>query len=224
MPAISDDHPARSDCERVKPRIGQPVNTLTSLVITAVGVGLARRSKAVRQSRSGARWAGWALAAAGIGSAVYHGPGGRMAPWLHDVTLLAPPVVLALASEHDRRNLADVALIPAIGAALAGAGAVRAISPGSQDGLSAITAAAVLAATWQRIQADHTPHDWRALAAAAATGAAGVGVHALSRTDGPLCKPDSVMQGHGLWHLLAAAATVIASKGLGFHEESWART
>jgi len=224
VPSLSADHPARSDCEQVRPRIGQPVNTLTSIGIAAVGVRLARRSRKDRHAHPGARWAGWALAAAGLGSAVYHGPGGRVAPWLHDITLLAPPVVLALASEHERRDASEVALVPAIGAALAGAGVVRALAPKSQDSLSALTAVAVMAATWQRVRADHTPHDWPALAAAAATGAAGLGVHALSRTDGPLCRPDSVLQGHGLWHLLAAAATVIASKGFGFHQDSWALT
>lgn len=34
----------------------------------------------------------------------------------------------------------------------------------------------------------------------------GAALYALSRTGGPLCRPDSLFQGHGLWHILAAAA------------------
>ena len=36
--------------------------------------------------------------------------------------------------------------------------------------------------------------------------AAGAVIGTLSRTDGPLCDPDSILQGHGLWHVAAAAA------------------
>lgn len=223
VPSPIAGHPARSDCERVLPGIGQPINTLTSLGITAIGLRLARRNRRDSRPRA-ARWAGWALAAAGIGSAVYHGPGGRLAPWLHDVTLLAPPLVLAVASEADRRKSSDTHVGTALGSAIAGAAAIRAMSAKSQDGLSAVAALMVVSATWQRVRCEESYHDWTALAAAGVTGAAGIGAHALSRTGGPLCKPDSVLQGHGLWHILAAAATVIAAKGMGMHHESWAHT
>jgi drug/metabolite transporter (DMT)-like permease len=38
--------------------------------------------------------------------------------------------------------------------------------------------------------------------------AAGVAVHRASRTGRLLCRPDSVLQGHALWHVLTAAAVV----------------
>ncbi len=220
----SENHPARSDCERVLPLVGQPVNTLTSLGIAAMGIRLAKRSKADPQAHPGAKWAGWALVAAGFGSALYHGPGGRLAPWLHDVTLLAPPIVLALASEADRRSMADIAPVQAISVAMGSAGLLRAVAPNSQDSLSAATGAALMGATWQRIRSEHVEHDLEALTAAAATGLAGIAVFALSRTDGPLCRPNSVLQGHGLWHLLAAGATVIAARGMGLDQRSEALT
>ena len=185
-----------------------------------MGIRLARQSKADPDAHPGAKWAGWALTAAGVGSAIYHGPGGRLAPWLHDVTLLAPPLVLAIAAESDRRDMTDLAPVQAISVAVGGAGLVRGVFPKSQDGLSVAAAAAVLGATWQRIRSDHVHHDLRALTAAAATGAAGVAVFALSRTDGPLCRPNSLLQGHGLWHLLAAGATIIAARGMGLDQRS----
>lgn len=224
MPTPPTPHPARSDCERALPHIGQPVNTLTSLGITVAGLRLAKRAKADARSHPGAKWAGWALAAAGIGSAIYHGPGGRLAPWLHDITLLAPPVVLAIASEGARRQVADPIPVQVISVALGAAGFIRAAFPRSQHGLSATTAAALLGATWQRVTAEDSPHDRKALVASAATAAAGVGVYALSRTDGPMCRPRSVWQGHGVWHLLAGAATVIAARGMGLDQRTAAFT
>ena len=47
--------------------------------------------------------------------------------------------------------------------------------------------------------------NWTQYAAIASLVVGGV-VFALSRTGGPLCQPDSLIQGHGLWHLLTAAA------------------
>jgi len=34
----------------------------------------------------------------------------------------------------------------------------------------------------------------------------GAVVFALSRTGGPLCRPESLLQGHALWHLATAGA------------------
>ena len=222
------NHPARSDCERVVPIIGQPVNTLTSVGITGMGIRLARQAKADPHPHPGAQWAGWALAAAGIGSAVYHGPGGRHSAWLHDITLLAPPIVLAIASEHDRHTKTEVlpgaTIWATIGATIGGAAIIRFLFPGSQHGLSAASAAAVAGATWRRVQSSHAPHDATALVAAAITGGAGVAVHALSRTGAPMCRPDSLWQGHGLWHLLAGAATMISARGIGLHQRKTDRT
>ena len=42
---------------------------------------------------------------------------------------------------------------------------------------------------------------------------AGIAVHASSRTDRALCRPDSVLQGHALWHALGAAAVVTVGSG-----------
>ncbi|HEX4868371.1 MAG TPA: hypothetical protein VFV32_12235 [Acidimicrobiales bacterium] len=46
---------------------------------------------------------------------------------------------------------------------------------------------------------------------AAGLGAAAVGLHALSRTGRPLCSCDSRLQGHALFHVLAAGALVAAA-------------
>ena len=42
--------------------------------------------------------------------------------------------------------------------------------------------------------------------------AAAVAVHAASRTDRALCRPDSLWQGHALWHVLGAAVVVMVAE------------
>ena len=75
------------DCERLGDGlIAQPVNTASALAYVAVGAWLAGRG--LRPSAGGARAGtvgfGLAVAAAGVGSVDYHGPGSPAARLLHD--------------------------------------------------------------------------------------------------------------------------------------------
>jgi len=72
--------------------------------------------------------------------------------------------------------------------------------------LVALAAAMVLA--WRERSLCRPP----ALAVLAA--AAGPAVNVLSRTGAPLCRPDSLVQGHAAWHVLTAFA---AAAWLGHH-------
>lgn len=58
--------------------------------------------------------------------------------------------------------------------------------------------ATALAVAWRRRSLPRPP------AAAMAAIAAGVVVNLLTRTGAPLCRPDSLLQGHALWHVLTA--------------------
>jgi hypothetical protein len=51
--------------------------------------------------------------------------------------------------------------------------------------------------------------------AAAMVGSAAVVTHGASRTGSRACRPDSVLQLHGLWHVLSAAAITIWATGEG---------
>ncbi len=64
---------------------------------------------------------------------------------------------------------------------------------------------------WRRIVDGRPP--W----AAGAVFVAGGVVWALSRTGGPLCAPESILQGHALWHVLAAVSFVMLFDGSGGH-------
>jgi hypothetical protein len=161
------------DCERLHDGlIAQPVNTASALALVAVGAWLAGRGL-----RAGARPAtegsgeprrgasvgqlafGVAVAAAGIGSVDYHGPGSPAARLLHDGSLYA---VAGLVAWHEVARRV---------------GRSRPSPRGRVAYRAALAAAAAGAACW-----------W------------------AGRTASPWCDPDSLLQGHAAWHLLAAAA------------------
>jgi hypothetical protein len=81
------------DCERLHDGlVAQPVNTASALAYVAVGawlVGRGLRSGAAGRSSPGPVAFGLAVAAAGIGSVDYHGPGSPAARLLHDGGLYA---------------------------------------------------------------------------------------------------------------------------------------
>lgn len=97
----------------------------------------------------------------------------------------------------------------AVAAAFAGAGSVAYHGPGGRlgkalhdwsiTGLVATTAGAVARSRSGRV----VPAQW---STPALTMAVAVALHATSRTGGPLCRPDSLVQGHAGWHVLAAVA------------------
>ena len=98
---------------------------------------------------------------------------------------------------------------PALALVLVGVGSVLyhgpmppSAGPVHDASLVAVPVAA-LAVAWRRRSFPRPP----ALAVAAL--ALGAVVNALSRTDAPLCRPDSLVQGHAAWHVLTAAGAAL---------------
>ncbi|MGH8984235.1 MAG: hypothetical protein ACRDY6_10230 [Acidimicrobiia bacterium] len=155
-------HPAAGDCERLGDGfLAQPVNALSSLAYVAVGAELMGR--AWHQRSRG--WSSVALAAfgalvaaEGVGSVGFHGPGDSVSHSLHDA---------------------------ALGATLA------------------FVAATEVVALVRRPRRRRTRRQFAIAAALLATATV---VNLLSRTGDPLCRPDSLLQGHAAWHVLTAAA------------------
>jgi hypothetical protein len=85
------------DCERLHDGlIAQPVSTASALTYVAVGAWLAGRGR--RRDQGGMVAFGLAVAAAGIGSVDYHGPGSPAARLLHDGSLY---LVLGMIAWHE---------------------------------------------------------------------------------------------------------------------------
>jgi hypothetical protein len=174
---------AIADCERILGGFwGQPVNSTTSLAFVVAAVVVARRTNRYPVA--------FALAGVGFGSLVFHGPMPVWGDWAHDVTLGWLLVVVALTS-LDRTRFAWPALgLLAVAIALLPAGS----DPLAVTG-TVFAGGAVL-----------TRRDWRrSVPPLVLLGAAAI-FGRLCATNGPLCNPDSLLQGHGLWHIAAAAA------------------
>lgn len=186
-----------SDCERHRSgALGQPMNTLSAAAFIAGGALIARRGG----PRD--RVLGGAVAATGLGTAAYHGPGGRFAVWAHDATLLTVLVFVALenlaalevGSPQRARWRVPLALLPAL---------ISRRGPGGPATAACATAAA-LTELRCRQSGRHPPSAARALADGSL--AVGLAAYLAGRTGSRLCRPDSLLQAHALWHVCSAVA------------------
>jgi hypothetical protein len=96
----------------------------------------------------------------------------------------------------------------AIPVAVASGAAVVAVSPQLSSPAQVVLAVGALGAVaahrvarWRRGAADARTHGGRLVV----TGAVAAGAYLTTRTGGPLCVPESVLQGHAAWHVLTAA-------------------
>ena len=197
MAEAAAGHVARSDCERIRSGlVAQPVNTLSSLAYVAVAVPVWRAAQRAAPSVRG-RWelVAECSVAAGLGSVAYHGPGGRLGRVVHDASLgaLLGSLALAVADPTGGRRWPI--------------GATAVAATGGTAGLAAVGAATTGAELVAR------PMPGRLLGAAGVSFVAGVACHALGRTGGPWCRPDSGWQAHAAWHLLSAAAVGLRAAG-----------
>jgi hypothetical protein len=194
-----------ADCEVVRPGLlGQPANAVSAAgYLVAAGwllwVVCWRRSAPHRY-----RWFAVVVAANGVGSGLYHGPGWWGSGWCHDVAALAVPVFVAVDSLGATRGWDDRA-ITRVGLTATAAAAAGALFPaGTEIAMVAAVPAAVLADAAATRRFSGGARAGRVVVAAAL--AAGVTAYLLGRTGAPLCRPGSVFQPHALWHLLTATA------------------
>lgn len=176
---------AEVDCERIGTGwLGQPVNSLTSLIFIAAGAIIAGR----RPERA---WVGVAVAATGIGSFLFHGPmpeGGQLA---HDVSLAWLLATVPAVGTRTERWIVLPGLV-VIGVFLA-------VAPSLADPLFIGLTALALVVLVSRDCSFATVGPLALLVTSSMVGR-------LGATGWPLCDPDSIFQPHGLWHLGAAVA------------------
>ena len=205
-----EDLPGSGDCETRIDTWGQPVLFASSAayIVAALFVlwwahGRDNPLKPVARSQVWVYVIG--LVAAGLGSLDYHGPAYGPEPLLHDGGL-AIALVAALAIDLGALDLPRlrrgvwVFTVVAVGVIAF----VPSISP-----LLAAVAGVALVITEIQIYRRGLRNRGPALYAGLACLAVGVAVFALSRTGGPLCEPDSLFQGHALWHVLTATALAL---------------
>lgn len=207
-----DDVPGSGDCELHSQSWGQPVLAATSWAYVVAGLALAvwfsRRSDIPRG------WA-WAfvigLVLTGLGSVDYHGPAWTPQPYTHDGGLsLALLVALGIDLTRISGN-SRVGVSVAVVAAFVGV-TVMILNPDLSPLLAGVIAIALLVCEAVIYRRGLRAINWTQYAALASLLVGGV-VFALSRSGGPLCQPDSLLQGHGMWHVLTATALALWAVG-----------
>lgn len=193
---------------------GEPSSTVTSLafVIAGIVLWLTRSRRPDGGARPGVQAAVAVLAVLiGVGSVVQHGPSPWWNPVVHDPPLMALLALVAADGVADltRRQLRTRWwLVP--GAVCAALALWR---PGwSAAAQGAVAAAAVgitLLRAWRR------PALRRHLLPGLVLLGLGGAIGTMSRPGWPWCAPDSWLQGHAVWHVLAALAIVVLAPALG---------
>ncbi len=174
------------DCEALHDGlIGQPVNAVTAFAFLVAAGAVYRRSK----------FLSFALAVLTAGSFSFHSDQNSVFGWLDGLGVL---LVLWAVVEHRL----DGERSPQVWAAVAAVVAVLAI-PGLA-GAAPVLLGGVIAAT---VVIRTTDPKW--VAGIGILGAVAVGIYILGRNGAPLCDPDSLIQPHAIWHVLAAATVVL---------------
>lgn len=198
-----------TDCEAIGAGLlAQPVNALSSLAYVVVGGWLLWLIRSDART-TGARAFAAALVGVGVGSFAFHGPMFAGAQFVHDLTIAGVFVVVLAAGRAAAGSWSDGSLAAAVAALVLVAAVVLLIAPGGAVLLIALLAVGAAASEVARFRADARPVSsrgparlrWVLLGAVAAAV-----INVAGRTGGPLCDPESLLQGHAAWHIATAVA------------------
>jgi hypothetical protein len=201
-------HPAACDCERIRPGlVAQPANAISSLAYVVAGFALWRRARRRDETAPTSTVFAALVAANGVGSVGFHGPGGRFGHWLHDTALLGTMATMVVENVVSLDARGQRVAVPAATVATGVAAATLLAAPASTNALSvAVGAAATSTQALAAARTDLTPATRQRLARSALFLSVGSVVNRLTRTGGRWCRPDARLQGHALWHILTAAS------------------
>lgn len=186
---------AAVDCESLHPGWPQqPANAWSSLAFVAVGGALAIRAR----SPAG-RLVGVGAVLVGAGSLLFHGDDGDFGAWLHDWSIVALLLFLMFSV---RWGGGVRPWITGLSLAAVGTAALLWVASGAGEwvgGALALGVGAREVVLWPT--RDRLPMT----AALGSVGAGGL-LTILGRSGGPWCAPESALQPHAGWHILAALA------------------
>ena len=203
-----------TDCEQVGSGwLAQPVNALTSLVFSVIGLAIIGWARGVAGIERRVRYAiGIGLVATGIGSFLYHGPQPAGSQYLHDITFLVTLVVIGAANLRAGLGWAERSMWILVGTVFVVVSGILLAAPTVTNvftGLSVLVIVAGDVAVRRNGRIDMRSY-WAALGLFVLA----IVFFVLGRSGQWLCDPDSLFQGHGLWHVfsgLAIAAYAVAT-------------
>jgi hypothetical protein len=193
-----------SDCETIGSGVfAQPVNAVSSLLFSIIGLAAIWWATRVEGNERLIRIVfGVLMVLTGAGSVMFHGPQGPASQFGHDVTFLVTVWFVAVvnSAEANRwRRSVEWGTFVAGGIVLSIA---LVLSPGLTNVLMVATVISLVMSDIVLHRRGRTRTWWYVVSLV--TIAIAVAMFLLGRTGAPLCDPDSLFQGHGLWHVLAA--------------------
>jgi hypothetical protein len=205
---------AATDCEALHSGfVRQPMNAFSSLALLAVGLWIlvraARREKGKRRELAAF---GAGMSIVGVGSLLLHGPAPAWALWFHDLGGLAVLLLVAVLNVGLLLGWTFRMRLLVVAAGLVLVAFELAALPTSTVPIAWVLAPAAglteLAVVRSRYRSSMpaSPVSIRAWLIAAAVLAVAGGAYILGRSGSPLCRPESVLQFHAVWHVLVAIA------------------
>jgi hypothetical protein len=195
-----------SDCETIGSGfLAQPVNALSSLAFSVVGLAAVWWATRVAGNERVVRIVfGVLMVLTGVGSVMFHGPQGPGSQFGHDATFLVTVWFVAVVNASRPIGWKPMATwLVFLGGSVVLAVALV-LAPGLTNVLMVMTVVALVASDVS-LHRRGTIRTWWYVGSLVALGAAVV-MFVLGRTDAPLCDPESLFQGHGIWHLLGAVS------------------
>ncbi len=195
-----------SDCETLGDGFfAQPINTLSSATFSVVGVVIIWWATRAEGTERVVRLVfGVLMVLTGVGSVMFHGTQGPGSQFGHDVAFLVTVWFVASVNvaQTYRWKPAVGWMAFAVGALVLAVTLV--VSPGVTNVLMVATVVSLVVSDIA-LHRRGTMRTWWYVASLVAIVIAVV-MFLLGRTGAPLCDPDSLFQGHGIWHVLAAVA------------------
>jgi hypothetical protein len=195
-----------SDCENIGAGIlAQPVNAISSLVFVLFGIIVV--VSAVSQSgteRVNRFIVGTLMIATGVGSVLFHGPQGPGSHFLHDATILLTMAAIATMNIAGLLYWTEKRVWLILGATGVGVTAVLAVWPASTNVVAAVALIVLIGQDVALHRSGSIRTRWWIAAIVAM--AVALLFFVAGRTGSPFCDSASFLQGHALWHILAATA------------------
>jgi hypothetical protein len=193
-----------SDCETIGSGVfAQPINAVSSLSFSLIGLAAIWWATRVEGNERIVRIVfGVLMVFTGAGSMMFHGPQGPGSQFGHDVTFLVTVWFVAVintaeANRWQRSVEWGTFIAGSIVLSLA-----LVLSPGWTNVLMVATVISLVVSDVVLHRNGRVRTWWYVVSLVTITVA--VAMFLLGRSGAPLCDPDSVFQGHGLWHMLAA--------------------
>ncbi|MGI9585052.1 MAG: hypothetical protein ACR2N7_05625 [Acidimicrobiia bacterium] len=193
-----------SDCEEITSEaLAQPVNSISSFAFSIVGLVVIYWARSVAGIERELRLAfGAILVLTGFGSYLFHGPQPPVSQFAHDITFLAAIALIVIANLAAGLSWSRQRLWVLFSIVLLVESGVLILAPGATNTLMVM--GVVLWVASHFVLARLGGISVKLLASSLLAMALAVAFFALGREGGPICDPDSLFQGHAVWHVLSA--------------------